>query len=258
MSQFERACEELESMAQQFSKAARQADRIAGQLRKAGEAGDHAKIQAARDQLREALVAVGASGHRAADCWPFDDASLQRFLEADYERELVALAKSQRLELHAMDDRLVAFPVVLQLQPTQRSVRISGKRTAALRPSRVLDAVRRQTRNAGTRPQQFIEMLYRAYHLCTRTGEMGARLADLFETLTLHPETRRSYGAADFARDLYLLDSSDVSETRSGARVSFPAATGTKAGRGVYTVIPSSGMPKQYYGIRFEEKEAAS
>jgi hypothetical protein len=84
LSQFERACEELESAAQQLSKATRQADRIAGQLRKAGETGDHAKIQTARDQLREALVAVEASGRRAADCWPYDDASLQRFLEADH------------------------------------------------------------------------------------------------------------------------------------------------------------------------------
>jgi hypothetical protein len=170
---------------------------------------------------------------------------------------LVALAKSQRLDLHQLDDRLVAFPVVVQIQPAQRSLRISGKRVSALRPSRVLDAVRRHTRNAGTRPQQFIEILYRAYRICARTGETGARLADLFEILTLHPETRRSYGTADFARDLFLLDSSDVSATRSGARVSFPSATGTKAGRGVFTVIPTSGMPKQYYGIRFEEETAS-
>ncbi|MEK7820977.1 MAG: hypothetical protein AAB543_07700, partial [Pseudomonadota bacterium] len=45
-------------------------------------------------------------------------------------------------------------------------------------------------------------------------------LTTVYESLTLLPGTSAEYGPSDFARDLYLLDRSGVSQTKGGARVS--------------------------------------
>ena len=66
------------------------------------------------------------------------------------------------------------------------------------------------------------------------------------------PGTAAEYGPSDFARDLYLLDTSGVTRTKTGARVSLPASTGTKSSRGVYTFVSPDGRLLTYYGIRFD------
>ena len=48
------------------------------------------------------------------------------------------------------------------------------------------------------------------------------------EALTMLPGSTADYDQTDFVRDLFLLDRSGVTHTKSGAACSLPASTGTK------------------------------
>jgi hypothetical protein len=56
------------------------------------------------------------------------------------------------------------------------------------------------------------------------------------KTLALLPGQAREYGLAEFARDLYLLDSSGTVTTKAGRRISLPASTTTKVKKVLRTV----------------------
>jgi hypothetical protein len=55
----------------------------------------------------------------------------------------------------------------------------------------------------------------------------------------------------DFSRDVYLLDKSGVPMTKDGARVSFPASTGTRTPHASLSVVTETGEQVRYYGISF-------
>lgn len=254
MDRVERACSEAENRATALIKAAKHVERSAIRVERAARSGEHEKIRAGLAEVRDAVSVLTASTQTLQEAWPFADDQLTEYLAAGYAAELIAVAKRSGIEITELDDRLTAFPAVIQIQPASRSIVVDGRRSGRLRPSAVVDHIKSRQKAAGQRPQQFIEVLYRAYKASSATSESGALLVDIYDLLTIHPETRRSYSRADFARDIFLLDSSDVRVTKSGARVSFPAATGTKGGgRNVFQVTPPGGMPKHYYGIRFEE-----
>ena len=77
------------------------------------------------------------------------------------------------------------------------------------------------------------------------------RLARVYELLTLLPGQSREYSSHEFARDIYLLDRSGITQTRDGYVVTFPASTATKSASGVITAITESGQERRYWGIAF-------
>jgi hypothetical protein len=253
LSLLEKACEETERKASELSRASKHLGRIAARLLKAATSGDHGAIVGAAAELKDAATAVQAATQLAQQAWPFDDDQLTAYLLSKYQTELVRSAATAGVNLVELDDRLAAFPAVIQIQPTQRSVRINAQRVTALRPSILAKRIAEQRKKAGAKPQQFIELLHAAYKRAVATSTSGATLADIYELLTLHPEARRAYSRAEFARDLFLLDTSGVRSTRSGATISLYGSTTTKGGRGVFQVVPDDGMPKYYAGIRFQE-----
>jgi len=75
-------------------------------------------------------------------------------------------------------------------------------------------------------------------------------LLDIYELFTMLPGQSRDYSKQEFARDIYLLDSSNVTATKSGAEIRFAASTGTKAGR-VISIIDERGEERKYYAVSF-------
>lgn len=256
MSQLESACRETEEKAAALMKAAKQIERAAAALQKAARQGDHARIKSAENDVRAAKELIGTTAHSAATAWPFDDDEMTTYLSSNYETDLIDAAREAGFSINKLDDLLAAFPIVMQVQTSSRALRIDKKRSTALRPARVIEAIQARRKSAGARPQQFIETLFRAYGKAVDAGDSGALLVDLYDLLTLHPETRRAYTHAEFARDVLLLDSSGLRTTRSGAEVSFVGSTGTKGGRKVLVVFDQNGNPKHYYGVRFTEATA--
>nr|MBA2604544.1 hypothetical protein [Acidobacteriota bacterium] len=161
----------------------------------------------------------------------------EEYLAGPYLDELVIALKAAGIEARRDAESVIAFPVIVRAIPSERMLRIDGKKLSSLRPSAVVAAVKRG-QNAKPRlpPDRFLELLLTAYRLISGS-EPGQTIAlsRIYQALTLMPGTAASYGPLEFARDLYALDRGGVARTKEGATVSFTASTGTKAGRGVYT-----------------------
>lgn len=253
MNTYEGACAQAEDTAAELEKAAKRLVAAARSLSKAAAEGNHAKLRQTVAAVADAAAAADVQARAAAGAWTHGDDEIATYLSDGYEQELIDAAAAQGVTLSRLDDRLAAFPVVVQVLPNQRSVRLDTTRLATLRPSVVAERIKAQQKKASTKPDRFIEVLFKAYSTLV-DGEIGrgVTMAAVHDLLTILPDAKRSYGKAEFARDVFLLDTSSVRETKKGHRVSFPAATGTKGGS-AFVVVPPDGMPKHYYGLRFEE-----
>jgi hypothetical protein len=98
--------------------------------------------------------------------------------------------------------------------------------------------------------------LYSAYKIIVGRTGIGTvvQLARVYDAFTLQPGAAAEYGKSDFARDIFMLDRSGVTRTRSGARFSLPASTGTRGGgSNVFTFVAPDGEVVSYYGLQFTE-----
>lgn len=188
--------------------------------------------------------------------WDFDEAGY--FADGSYTRELLAEAEHQGVQLFEQDDRLYCYPMLLRVNPGEQSLLIDKARERRVRPSVVIAHLRDlQRRPARFRSDAFLQSVYEAYSTLAARSErlpldgVVIRLLDVYALFTLLPGQSREYSRQEFARDIYLLDRSGVTTTRSGASIQFPASSGTRSGGSTLRVITEHGREKVYYGIAF-------
>ena len=262
---FEQGFAAVETAADAAEVAARKLAVTARRLRKAAQEGTLTKLRRETEQLTEALSAVGERVARAAASWPFDESQEPGYLKEQYADEFRAAAAAIGLHVTDRDDALVCSPSIIRLLPADRALKVDAKKRAAIRPSRLaadLDAMQQRMRPKSDRQQQlFLEALYKTYKVIrgTRRGDSlfdSARvvpLADVYAVFTSLPGTRSQYTKTDFARDIYLLDSSEMATTRSGAQVSFPFSTAGRTNSNVFSFVDRNGNVIRYYGVQFTE-----
>lgn len=254
----EESCAKVVQAADELSALAKKLLTASGALRKAAMVGNSGGISVHAQAVAE-LGPLVADGIRAASrSWPFSPDALTSYMDSGYRSELTSRSASLGVTLDSLEDRFVAFPVVVEVQGKARAVKLNGKRAAGVRPSFLAQQIKALQAKSGAKPEQFIELLYSAAVRVNREnlGVSGVLLNDVFEVLTLHPEAKKSYSRADFARDLFSLQTSNVKRTKRGAEVSFPGATGTKGDGKIFTVIGPDRYPRHYVGVRFEENKA--
>jgi hypothetical protein len=250
---FERACELAERAGVAAQSAAKRLDRAAKAIEVAARSGDPAKLRNAADELKSAVADARTPLDAALTAWPYSDEAVSDYLAGDYGRELVDTARSLNVKLDRLDDRWTAFPVVLEVVPKGRAAKVDGKRVTSLRPGVLVDLIRRRQSAKGARPDRFIEILHSGYKAVAQP--LGVHLVNIYDLLTILPDARAGYSRADFARDVYLLDTSPVRQTKSGATIEFKGSTGAKGSAKALTVIPPEGMPKHYYAVSFRDPE---
>ncbi|MHB8992648.1 MAG: hypothetical protein ACYC66_13595, partial [Chloroflexota bacterium] len=190
-----------------------------------------------------------------AEGWDFDE---EDYLSSGaYMEELIRVAQRQGLSLYQQDEQVYSYPSLLRVLPSERAVSIDKVKEKRLRPSVLVGHLKDiQGRRPRFKSEAFLESLHRVYEriVAHRGKKYGTvvRLKELYDWLTPRPGDTRDYTPQEFARDVYLLDQSGITETRDGARVSFPAATGTKNPAGAITVVTQGGQEKRYFGISFE------
>ena len=256
MSTFEQGFAEVQRAAESTGKAATGVAAIAKQLSRAARQGDIGAIRRLTDRLAAASEAARQEVADARTSWPFDADAEERYLRESYEDELLAAATAGDLRIDRRDGALVAFPSIVRILAQGRALKVDRRKVPMLRPSAVIAALlANQARKPAFATERFLETLHRSYRIIVGNRGPGTvvPLATVYESLTLLPGTAADYGTSDFARDLYLLDRSGVTRTRSGARVSLPASTGTKGSKGVYTFVAPDGQVLTYYGIRFDD-----
>ena len=251
----EEACAHVVQAADELAAVAKKLLASAGALRKAALVGNPSAIANQSQTISELGPIVARAAVVGASSWSFSQEALTHYMDQRFGSELISRSRTLGIDIDRLEDRYVAFPVVIEVETKARGVKLNGKRAAGIRPSYLAQQIRGLQAKAGSKPEQFIELLFAAATRVNREnlGVSGVLLDEVFDVLTLHPEAKKSYGRADFARDLYVLETSQIKRTRRGAVVSFPAATGTKGSTKTFTVIGPDRHPRHYVGVRFEE-----
>lgn len=252
---FERGFADVERAAIAATKAAQNLVTLTKSLAKAAKEGDLSALERVTGRLDAALATVRQEVANARTAWPLSAEEVDRYLSSEYGAELLEAARAADLAMSERDGRYVAFPSIIRVMPGERAIRIDKKRLTGIRPSRVAAVLKGEQAKKPRFPvERFLESVYRAYRLVA-AGHIGKTvlLDDIIAAFTLRPGSNAEYDQNDFARDLYALDRSGIRQTKAGARVSLPAATGTKGQKGVLTFVGPDGDLVTYYGIRFEE-----
>ncbi len=250
----------LEDALARVEAAAESAERAgAAALREIKRARAAAKTGVLRDLDRALGLAEGLSDALADAArtlrrsWSFDDRS---YLESGgFAREVTAAAAAEGIPLVERDGTMLTFPSVIRPLPADAAIEIDNKREKRIRPSVVVARMRAlRERPPRFRPQPFLEALYSGYRLLLRHRNQSegasVQLVRLYELMTLLPGRARDYSEPEFVRDIYLLESSGVTQTKDGRNVTFPAATGTKTKSKLVTVT-REGDQRIYYAIAF-------
>ncbi len=227
----------------------------ARQFHKAASEGDLLKMRKVSERLSTILESTRQEVGNARSAWPFSPEEEEKYLKESFAAELIEAAKGEGLQIQQRDEGLVVFPSILRILPADRAARINRTKVQGIRPTwlaKRLKAIQARKPRAST--EQFLEVLHRAYRLLAGAdyGKTVA-LASIYETLTLLPGSATNYDQTDFVRDLFLLDRSGVTRTKSGSIYSLPASTGTKTARGTYFFVSPEGETVTYYAIRFSE-----
>lgn len=263
----EQAFADVENAADAALKSASALTKLAKDLQKAAKQGNIAAIKREQGRLGGALDDLSNGVSAAVESWPFGDAEEEACIRDGYADELREAAAERGLTLHERDGRLFASPSIVRILHGDRAVRIDRKQVSAIRPSHLAQLLADIQKKPGRYPAaRFLEALYERYSDIVRGDESASRLmqekrglvvplARIYRQFTSLPGSEREYGSTDFARDLYLLDTSGERTTKSGAVVSFSASSGTRSPKAgdVFTFVGPDGRDAQYYAVRFTE-----
>jgi len=244
----------LEADAATLLKAVAALGRIAKRAKTAAEHGTVRDIPQALAGAEQLAEDVSESAERLRAGWRFDVETW--FTSGAYAKELLAAALEGGVSAFESDDRILCYPVIVQVSTTDTSIVIDKKKERRIRPTVVVAGLSSlQQREPKFKPEAFIESLATAYDfvIAARSMRPGApaRLVDLHGLLTIMPGSAREYTRPEFARDIYLLDQSGVVTTRRGRRMSLPASALTRSA-GVLRTVTRTGQEKDYAGISFE------
>lgn len=253
----EAALQRTETQADTSLKAAAAATRSLKRFRHVIHEGNLREVKAALSAVEQSLNALHKQVAATAESWDFDETSY--FATGAYTRELLDTAAHMHVAMFEQDERLYCYPSLLRVLSAERSILIDRARERRLRPSIVVEHLRTlHDRPARFRPEAFLSALFKAYRVLAQRHGSGAlqrgsveRLVDVYELLTLLPDQSREYSRQEFARDIYLLDRSGITQTRDGFVLSFPASTGTRSVSGVITAITERGEERRYWGVSF-------
>jgi hypothetical protein len=226
------------------------------QLKQAVEASRQGKVRDLPRTLAgvvESSDAFAQAALNAQRSWAFD---VQGHLESGrYVAELLSQAEAAGLAgASEVDGALQSFPVIVKVDARDPSLKIGRKLDRAMRPSVIVERLR-QMRGQPAREavvRQLLASFERAYLIVSRGGEgIAVPLKSIYDALVLRPGQSREYTLNDFLLDVYWLDRSGPHVTQVGRELSFPAATGAKAGRGLQFVT-ETGEVRTYASIRFD------
>ena len=147
--------------------------------------------------LRQALDGVVRLAEQAADAardvrdgWTFDEQA--HFASGAFTKEVLAAAAEQGLDAFESDDRILSYPAIVAVSPSDATVVIDKRKDRRVRPSvlvRTLQAL--QDKPPKFKAEAFLEALAAAYDLvaAARGAQPGAtvKLTDIYNVLTVLP-----------------------------------------------------------------------
>jgi hypothetical protein len=233
------------------------------ELRKARTASASGQVRELRRALDAAAGIADELAQRLKDLrasYDFDESSYMA--SGEYAKELLALASERGLAMFEEDERLLCYPSLIRVLPSDSAVAIDRRRERRLRPSVLIGLLgAAQQRPPKFRAEQFMQSLVDAYDLAVaRAGKKPdavVRLIDIWSVLTLLPGQAKEYTKPEFARDLYLLDQSGCRQAKDGRAMRLHASSGTRT-PGTLTTVARTGQQQLYWGVSFTGRVAGS
>ena len=276
MNSIENACMEMEGPAADLGGLVKECQTLVRKVQKAVQTGNVRVLTRTLADLVDAVGRLQGTANNAKDAWPHTSEEVAEYLRGSWMEELMAEGRDREMEMFPLPsgDALIAPPLSIRVMPESLSVYVGQKRAEGIRPSFLADTVRKaQDRDPQFDPAGFLNRLYKMF--CGILGRVNLRHDDigvevvqlerLYRLYTEYPGVRRTYSRLDFARDLFLLDSSDTTLQRTISSrpvrltAAFPSATGTRSGNSkVFSYIREDGALVDYYGLRFDEVESES
>ncbi len=261
MASFEQAFGDTEKAAASTIKSVNDLAKVARQMEKAAKEGNISAMKRAASQLNDAVGSVRQSVANAVETWPFEAEQEEEYLREHYRAELRDVAAKHGLNIHERDGVLISHPSIVRVVPGSRRVRVDKKQISTLRPSYLSETLaKNQKQPRRFRSGVFLEALYRVYRVFAKEQSVSRLIRDpvvplsqIYDQFTSLPGSSQEYNKTDFARDLYFLESEGELFTKTGARVSFPASTAARSGRGAFPFVAPDGQVVTYYGIQFSE-----
>jgi hypothetical protein len=241
----------VEQAAEGAVRSAAELGRIFKQAKAAASKGKLSDLDRAIDQASQQLAAAAERLRILDESWVFDAASY--FDSGAYGEELLAALEKEDLRPVERDGRILSFPSIVRILPSEQAIEIDRKKERSVRPSVVAAGLKKgRLKKAGLRPEQLIEVLYSAYRpLVAQHKRVGnVKLLDIHALLTQLPHAKE-YSRPEFARDLLQLDMSGVRKTKGGQRLELRADTSARGGATLSAVTPE-GEVRIYSSIEFK------
>ncbi|MCY3661072.1 MAG: hypothetical protein OXG36_18870, partial [Caldilineaceae bacterium] len=128
MNNLERAFEEAEETAAALLKTAQSMATQAKRLQKAAKDGNIANLKKTHANLDQVLDDLEAAVATAQESWPYSDDDVVEHLNEGYVEELFEVAEDHDLTIYERDGQLIAYPSILSIAASDRSVRIDRKK----------------------------------------------------------------------------------------------------------------------------------
>jgi len=249
---FEQGFSEVERAATGIVRTAATLASAAKAMIRAARDGDIASVSKSAQKLGSLADTVLQEISNTRSAWPFNADGEERYLKEQYTDELLRAAEKEGVKMQRRDGQLIAYPFIVRVLPAERAIQLNRTKIAKLRPSKLMAKLKvAQAHKSKGSVQPFLEALYSAYALVAGPDGGAVTLAKIYKAFTLLPNSSAEYSRDDFARDLLTLDRSGIAETKSGARFSLPASTGTKESRDTFACVAPDGEVVTYYAIHF-------
>jgi len=201
-------------------------------------------------EVESAAAAAAESAHQLS--WEFD---ARRWLGGGgYAKEVIALADASGLKgVREVNGELLSFPLIVRLDASDHSVVLGKKRERGIRPSHIVGLLTQaREKKVEASAAQILPALERAYLMQTKgQAAVAVPLREIYDVLTLRPGQTKEYTELDFLVAIYLLDKSGPHTTKSGYRISFPASTTTRSGKG-FQFVTEQNEEKVYSTLRLD------
>lgn len=226
-------------------------------IRAAANVGDFQKLRLALNEANETATRFHQELEETVHNWNFDE---EAYLSSPaFQRDLLVMAEQMGVDLIEHEGTLYAYPALIRVHPKDKAVTIDRVREVRLRPSLLVKRLKAlQNKPYRFKPHEFLAILYSAYSIAV--GIRGKHLLgtgiviplmEIYELLTMLPRQSFEYTRQEFARDLYFLDKSGVTQTKKGHLLHFHASTGVKDPTKTLSVITQGGRLRTYYGTSF-------
>lgn len=175
-----------------------------------------------------------------------------------YMDELLAMARQMGVEVYKENDLLYCYPSLVRVLPNEPTAFIDKRREKRLRPSVLLECLKSlQRKPPRFNSNIFLESIHDVYVIAVKTRPKRRRgvtipLAEVYDLFTKLPTMKREYSRDEFARDLCLLDDSDIRKTRNNATVHLHPARGSESPGKIFSTVAKDGRLLSYYGVSFD------